>query len=518
MSVNPAAIAALPAPGQAGQTVQQFNAAQSAFCAALTPFGAQVNAAGQTTYQNALAATDAATASATAQSAAQAAAAAAIATAGVADFSAATVYASGARARSLSDRQVYRRLSAGQAATDPASDSATWMPAGIDISTGQPSLRPAMLLDFAGSRGIDPRITVTRASEATRRNALGLIERVSAGAPRVDYDPRGQCQGLLVERPSSNFWQSCCDPSAAWWVKVRCAASVSTVPAPDGGSAFKITEDSSADWHGVASQVVPWTNSWATLSIYVHTAGRSQVVIHFFNTTTHACTACFDLAGRTVVSLTPGNAEFSDAQAAIEDAGRGWVRISLSAYKAAVSASLAAHVMLASGNSYVYAGDGASGLLLWGAQLEDKPEPTSIIITAAATASRATETVGMAVASPHDALSFFAEATCAPTRASADAEGFLLTLFSPVNDGLRFRGVRSTPAMYVDGFTLKSSLAINDSINVPMTAGMPVRYAGTYGPGATSLAINGALLISGAAAGMTPSTHFTALRNNLWNR
>ena len=37
---------------------------------------------------------------------------------------------------------------------------------------------------------------------------------------------------------------------------------------------------------------------------------------------------------------------------------------------------------------------------------------------------------------------------------------------------------------------------------------MPVRYAGTYGPGATSLAINGALLISGAAAGMTPSTHF----------
>ena len=137
MSVNPAAIAALPAPGQAGQTVQQFNAAQSAFCAALTPFGAQVNAAGQTTYQNALAATDAATASATAQSAAQAAAAAAIATAGVADFSAATVYASGARARSLSDRQVYRRLSAGQTATDPASDNATWMPAGIDISTGE---------------------------------------------------------------------------------------------------------------------------------------------------------------------------------------------------------------------------------------------------------------------------------------------------------------------------------------------------------------------------------------------
>ena len=38
---------------------------------------------------------------------------------------------------------------------------------------------------------------------------------------------------------------------------------------------------------------------------------------------------------------------------------------------------------------------------------------------------------------------------------------------------------------------------------------LPVRYAGTYGPGATSLAINGALLISGAAAGMTPSTHFT---------
>ncbi|WP_216361023.1 hypothetical protein, partial [Comamonas thiooxydans] len=52
-----------------------------------------------------------------------------------------------------------------------------------------PDLRPSLLLDFANSRQVDPRVTFARASAATRWNAVGALETVPAGVPRIDHDP-----------------------------------------------------------------------------------------------------------------------------------------------------------------------------------------------------------------------------------------------------------------------------------------------------------------------------------------
>lgn len=76
----------------------------------------------------------------------------------------------------------------------------------LGVSTALPALRPSLLLDFANSRQVDPRITFTRASAATRINEMRLIETVAAGVPRIDFDPVTlACKSWLIEESRTNY-------------------------------------------------------------------------------------------------------------------------------------------------------------------------------------------------------------------------------------------------------------------------------------------------------------------------
>lgn len=46
---------------------------------------------------------------------------------------------------------------------------------------------PSLVLDFAGSRQVDPRVVFSRASTATRFNKFGVLETVPANMPRINY-------------------------------------------------------------------------------------------------------------------------------------------------------------------------------------------------------------------------------------------------------------------------------------------------------------------------------------------
>jgi len=68
------------------------------------------------------------------------------------------------------------------------------------------SIRPSLVLDFARSQTVDPRITFTRASSATYFNSLGVLSTATNNVPRIDYDPvTGACLGLLIEQASTNL-------------------------------------------------------------------------------------------------------------------------------------------------------------------------------------------------------------------------------------------------------------------------------------------------------------------------
>lgn len=69
-----------------------------------------------------------------------------------------------------------------------------------------PSIRPSLLLDFANSGRVDPRIQCVRASTATCIGRDGKLRSVAANVPRIDFDPlTGKCAGLLVEEARTNL-------------------------------------------------------------------------------------------------------------------------------------------------------------------------------------------------------------------------------------------------------------------------------------------------------------------------
>ena len=72
--------------------------------------------------------------------------------------------------------------------------------------TDFPAIRPSLLLDFANSGRVDPRISSTRASTATCYGPDGVLRTVASNVPRIDFDPlTGKCLGLLVEEARTNL-------------------------------------------------------------------------------------------------------------------------------------------------------------------------------------------------------------------------------------------------------------------------------------------------------------------------
>ncbi len=73
------------------------------------------------------------------------------------------------------------------------------------IESIYPTVEPSLNMVFARD-SVDPRITFTRASRATRVNSKGYIEKVGNDVPRIDYNPVTlACKGLLIEEQRVNL-------------------------------------------------------------------------------------------------------------------------------------------------------------------------------------------------------------------------------------------------------------------------------------------------------------------------
>jgi hypothetical protein len=68
------------------------------------------------------------------------------------------------------------------------------------------NLGPTLSLNFTSGSALDPRITFTRTTTATRINASGVIESAAINAPRFDYDPVTLApKGLMIESQRTNL-------------------------------------------------------------------------------------------------------------------------------------------------------------------------------------------------------------------------------------------------------------------------------------------------------------------------
>ena len=241
------------------------------------------------------------------------------------------------------------------------------------------------LLAIKPSNG-DGDLDFSRASTATRTNALQTIENVSINVPRIDYT--GGVGSILLEPQSTNLFRYSEDFSNSYWTKSNSTVSLFSEINPQGNSStYKLIENNTTSTHMLNKSFSITASVDYTLSFFVKKADYDYIQFGFGGNfgNTHSN-----------INLTNGNVESENGQnAKVENFGNGWYRVS--ATKQASNTIGYWFVTLINSASaprnQSYLGDGVSGTYVFGAQLEQQSFPTSYIPTSGSSVTRLAETL-----------------------------------------------------------------------------------------------------------------------------
>jgi hypothetical protein len=256
---------------------------------------------------------------------------------------------------------------------------------------------PRMALDFTTAT-LDPRVTFTRSGDtATVINSSGNIAPINADLPRFDFDPITLlCKGLLIEEARTNLFLYSAEFDNIYWGKIRSSITANATISPDGASTGdKLVENLDNGTHLIVRTETTTNTSANTWSIYAKASERPSIniVVREGTTFLRSSNATFNLSAGTVGAVS--NAGGSSATAAIENAGNGWYRCSLTITLGGVDTNSQALFQLNNGSVSSYQGDGTSGIFIWGAQLEAGAFATSYIPTAGTSLTRNADAVSM---------------------------------------------------------------------------------------------------------------------------
>lgn len=245
----------------------------------------------------------------------------------------------------------------------------------MSIKQNFPAIRPSLLLDFANTRTLDPRITFTRASTATF------------------YD------GKTTAVAEQNLFTYSQEFDNAYWEKNAGAITTNSTAAPDGTStAETFTASASTATHGLSRSV---TTTQATVSVFVKAGTHS-----FFQISSSGSSLNFANFNLTTGAVGTFGA---NATASIIDAGNGWYRCVVSFSTGSVSAILFRLVTSASAAfNESWAAAGTETVFLWGTQAENRSAATAYTPTT-------TQAITNYIPALQTAASGVARFDCSPT-------------------------------------------------------------------------------------------------------
>jgi hypothetical protein len=239
-------------------------------------------------------------------------------------------------------------------------------------------------------------LTVTRAAIGTRHNRLGTLVDVANNVPRLDFDPiTGVFRGVIIEPTVTSFAPTSEDFASASWDKQEVTVGTSVTSPRGTATAQPIVPSTNNAGQAITHTTTRASGVW-TSSIHAQAAGYSHICLIAyinttnwvrltFNVTTGALTETLSGAGSTFTALTARP---------FQTAGFGYLRLGMSFNSAASNFAIgyapANSATPAAGDFGwpTYAGDGTSGVRMFGAGLVAGSVMRSYVPVAAASATK----------------------------------------------------------------------------------------------------------------------------------
>jgi hypothetical protein len=280
------------------------------------------------------------------------------------------------------DTTIAKALEANNSESSALTSASTANNTVLNVVSNRASIRPTLLLDFAKTKFMDPRVTFTRSSVATVTDSLGVIRTVASDVPRFDHDPiTGESLGLLMEESRTNLI-TYSDNFDVGWSKSRATIIPNTTIAPDGSmtGSFIREDTSNTNTHAVTRGIAVTVGLAYTTSIFAKASTRNCIYAQVNDPLPQYPVALINLS-----NLTFGDGSRAFSSVKLKDVGNGWVKCDLT-FVAAASGTALVTFGISTGttlNSNSYTGDGTSGIYIWRGGLEAGAFPTSSIETPA---------------------------------------------------------------------------------------------------------------------------------------
>lgn len=235
-------------------------------------------------------------------------------------------------------------------------------------------------------------VTITRASGGGHFNASGQYEWLEANVPRINCDPvTGKSLGILVEEQRTNLFPQSSVFANLKEVTITAGAVTSPSGAQDGSHAVPSTVNSE---HYADDLTTPLTaGGWYTFSTHVKADGSGYLL---YIRVALATVLAFSF--NPAVPSVP--ADTSTAKYGYTQLPNGWYRVWVSFQATATGNTVIRHQLTNAAGQIAFAGDGVSGIYLWGRQFEQGAFPTSHIPTSGAQVTRAADVPSVNVLSP----------------------------------------------------------------------------------------------------------------------
>lgn len=239
-----------------------------------------------------------------------------------------------------------------------------------------------------------PGWTFSRASQAYACDAGGHMHSFASGVARRTN------RGYLSEAARTNLLLRSQEFDNASWTKAGASVSANAATAPTGElAADKLVEDTSAGLHRALQDVTATTSVAHTGSIIAKAGERSVLTLIVKEPVSGSgAYARFNLATGAIHTAVTTLVSGASASAGVEALAGGFYRCWVSVTPNGGGTLVRTEVQINDGSTDSYTGDGASGLYLFGAQLEAATGASSYIATTSASVTRAADVAGAAFA------------------------------------------------------------------------------------------------------------------------